>query len=295
MIKSRISITLAFILFFALCQAQDQKGVPEWFTKDMEKLVGTWVTSNAEYQSENEPFDEYGLEWKWAIGKSSMTGRLYGLKNGEEQGTFWEFRQYWDFATDKAMLVQYGWNGTIGSGNVEHEGDGKTKIGQVFTTPDGVSSNTGHKAHFENEKHVTASFNIDEKGNWTKDRSYTWERKKESPKSDLGVFSMSLAVNDIKASKDFYEKLGFKPLEGAGGIEQNWLILMKDNIKLGLFRGMFPSNTLTFNPTNGRAIYKLAKEAGLNTITLSGMDKESGPCSFSIIDPDGNSILFDQH
>ena len=40
---------------------------------------------------------------------------------------------------------------------------------------------------------------------------------------ELGAFSVSLAVKDIQASKDFYEKLGFEVV--MGDMSQNWLIL----------------------------------------------------------------------
>ena len=63
---------------------------------------------------------------------------------------------------------------------------------------------------------------------------------------ELGAFSISLAVKDIKASKAFYEKLGFKDF--AGDISQNWLILKNGDHTIGLFQGMFEKNTLTFNP-----------------------------------------------
>ena len=39
---------------------------------------------------------------------------------------------------------------------------------------------------------------------------------------ELVAFSVSLTAKDINASKDFYEKLGFKVV---GDISQNWLIL----------------------------------------------------------------------
>lgn len=42
-------------------------------------------------------------------------------------------------------------------------------------------------------------------------------------KMDLGVFSVSLTVKDIAASRAFYEKLGFEVIEGKQ--EQRWLIL----------------------------------------------------------------------
>ena len=63
---------------------------------------------------------------------------------------------------------------------------------------------------------------------------------------ELGAFSISLAVKDIKASKAFYEKLGFTSL--GGNIDQNWIILKNGPHVIGLFQGMFEKNMLTFNP-----------------------------------------------
>jgi len=121
---------------------------------------------------------------------------------------------------------------------------------------------------------------------------------------DLGAFSLSLAVKDIHASKEFYEKLGFKAY--GGDIAQNWLIL-KNGIKvIGLFQGMFDKNIITFNPgwnqdaeklkefTDVRELQKSLKAKGI--VFNSEADETSlGPASFTIEDPDGNAILFDQH
>ncbi len=63
---------------------------------------------------------------------------------------------------------------------------------------------------------------------------------------ELGVFSLSLAVADLDASRRFYEALGFEVT--GGDAEQNWLILKNGETTLGLFHGMFDSNMLTFNP-----------------------------------------------
>src|SRR5271165_5868100 len=63
---------------------------------------------------------------------------------------------------------------------------------------------------------------------------------------ELGAFSISLAVKDIAASRAFYEKFGFKHF--AGDAAQHWLILRNGPHVIGLFQGMFPKNTLTFNP-----------------------------------------------
>lgn len=120
----------------------------------------------------------------------------------------------------------------------------------------------------------------------------------------LGVFSLSLNVKDIKASKEFYEKLGFNIF--GGNIDQNWLILKTDKTVIGLFQGMFAGNILTFNPgwdenanhvegyTDIRNIQEDLKLKGIQLQTEAD-ENTSGPASFIIHDPDGNVILFDQH
>lgn len=63
----------------------------------------------------------------------------------------------------------------------------------------------------------------------------------------IGNFSVSLSVKDIKISKEFYEKLGFKVFKG--DIEHNWLIMQnEDCTNIGLFQGMLEKNILAFNP-----------------------------------------------
>lgn len=64
----------------------------------------------------------------------------------------------------------------------------------------------------------------------------------------LGAFSISLNVQDIHKSKEFYSKLGFELF--GGDIDQNWLIMKNKNNQciIGLFQGMFEKNMLTFNP-----------------------------------------------
>jgi catechol 2,3-dioxygenase-like lactoylglutathione lyase family enzyme len=63
---------------------------------------------------------------------------------------------------------------------------------------------------------------------------------------ELGAFSVSLAVEDIDASRAFYAKLGFEVV--GGDAAEDWLILRNGDHTIGLFRGMFEKNTLTFNP-----------------------------------------------
>jgi lactoylglutathione lyase len=121
---------------------------------------------------------------------------------------------------------------------------------------------------------------------------------------ELGAFSISLAVKDIKASKEFYEKLGFK--EFGGDITQNWLILKNGDHIVGLFQGMFEKNMLTFNPgwdqdaqkldpfTDVRELQRQLKAQGVD-FAAEADESTTGPAHFMVVDPDGNPILVDQH
>ena len=62
---------------------------------------------------------------------------------------------------------------------------------------------------------------------------------------ELGNFSLSLAVEDLAASRAFYETLGFQSVMGDA---KHWLILRNGTATIGLFQGMLERNTLTFNP-----------------------------------------------
>ena len=120
----------------------------------------------------------------------------------------------------------------------------------------------------------------------------------------LGVFSISLAVKDIVASRDFYAKFGFKPF--GGNIDQKWLILKNGDQIIGLFQGMFEKNILTFNPgwdanaqpvpgyTDVRELQKQLKAQGV-VLQSEADETTTGPASLMAVDPDGNPILLDQH
>ena len=120
----------------------------------------------------------------------------------------------------------------------------------------------------------------------------------------LGAFSVSLAVKDLQASRQFYEKLGFAKF--GGDQTQGWLILKNGDVIIGLFQGMFEKNMLTFNPgwdsnaqsvgafTDVRELQRELKSKGVELMSEAD-ESTKGPGSFMVVDPDGNPVLFDQH
>jgi lactoylglutathione lyase len=121
----------------------------------------------------------------------------------------------------------------------------------------------------------------------------------------LGAFSISLVVKDLQASRDFYEALGF---EAAGGEQDKGWLVMRDGggTVIGLFKGMFERNMLTFNPgwdqfkqelpefTDVRELQRQLKAKGI-ALTMETDESGKGPGYLMTVDPDGNPILIDQH
>ena len=81
---------------------------------------------------------------------------------------------------------------------------------------------------------------------------------------------------------------------------------MPKGTNIGLFQGMFENNILTFNPgwnseaqplekfTDVRELQRELKAVGVEMIAAAD-ESSTGPASFMIADPDGNTILVDQH
>lgn len=121
---------------------------------------------------------------------------------------------------------------------------------------------------------------------------------------ELGAFSISLAVKNLAASREFYRKLGFQ--EVMGNADQNWLILRNGTTTIGLFAGMFEQNILTFNPgwspmcetlprfQDVREIQRALLAQGITPVVAAD-EGGSGPAHVVLVDPDGNQVMLDQH
>jgi catechol 2,3-dioxygenase-like lactoylglutathione lyase family enzyme len=119
---------------------------------------------------------------------------------------------------------------------------------------------------------------------------------------ELGAFSISLSVANLEASETFYRKLGF---ERTGGDGEHWLIMFNGESMIGLFQGLFEGNVLTFNPgltnrmerlgsfTNVRDVQRHLESEGIELIERA--EDGTGPAHVTLVDPDGNAILIDQH
>ncbi|AOW20966.1 VOC family protein [Urechidicola croceus] len=116
---------------------------------------------------------------------------------------------------------------------------------------------------------------------------------------DLGTFSISINVKDLNLSLIFYQKLGFKIIDG-GHLNDSfpdsekikWRILETKTLKIGLFQGMFNENIFTFHNKDVLTIQDKLKSNGV--IFRKEVDSKSTYKSAMLIDPDGNKIMLDQ-
>lgn len=118
---------------------------------------------------------------------------------------------------------------------------------------------------------------------------------------NLGQFSLSLPVKDMKASLKFYQDLGFEIIDGGHKNESfpdtentSWRILQSGHTVIGLFYGMFEESIMTFNPKDVRSVQKELKAKGVKLVKEADESSE-GPEHILLTDPDGNQIMLDQH
>jgi hypothetical protein len=178
-------------------QGAPAQPIPDWVRAQWALHAGTWITDNTPHRSESEPFDQYGLEWTWGLGQHSLIGRLYGLTNGKDVATFWQFRQFWHPGEGQLTVEQFGTDGTYGVGPNVGQADGSFEMLQVFYSPTaGTRARVGHQASMKDGRHVTASFDVGEDGAWVPRRSYVWI--KQAPAS-LGVGTEHSPGDSLKA------------------------------------------------------------------------------------------------
>jgi predicted lactoylglutathione lyase len=106
---------------------------------------------------------------------------------------------------------------------------------------------------------------------------------------NFGWFEISLHVQDIKRSVEFYEKLGFQIADGS--VESLVVTIMKGNCRLALYQGFLdpPVTQLIFWQGDVDAITSDLTSKGLNWKP----SKAKGPGKGAMLmDPDGHPLYF---
>lgn len=144
---------------------------------------GIWTTDNSKYKSQNEPYNQYQLQWKFDEGKNSLTGKLYGIQEGKEKVEFWHFNTFWDAVKRKAIVFQISPNGSYGVAESEMLSDSIEQSLGVFHYSNGQSESSKHQSITKPTEHITTSFTMDASGNWLTNRTYKWYPTSQSDKA----------------------------------------------------------------------------------------------------------------
>lgn len=154
--------------------------LPKWLVDHfsfMTKGSGRWITDNSKFRSDAEPFDEYGTEWQWGVGKTSIKGRLFGLRGSNEIAEFWEYRVFWHPTEKRAVFEQFGSAGVFGIGEMRAieaaNSSPEINVEMTFYALDGSSWRDLHKLSEGANAHTTHSFSYKD-GVWQAQRTYIW-------------------------------------------------------------------------------------------------------------------------
>ncbi len=176
--NSIVQLFLILILLsgFAAAGEEQQPGPPAWFLNHIAFLTqGRWIADNTPFKSDGEPYDAYGMEYEKGIGGKSVRGRLFGLIDGKEVATFWEFHTVWRPSDNRVIAYQFGGDGTFAEGPLIATGEHTQRMEQVFYSPGGQHWASGHETEEAADGvFITRSFDIGEDGSWAIGRAYTW-------------------------------------------------------------------------------------------------------------------------
>lgn len=142
--------------------------------------TGVWVASNAEYQSEEEPFDAYKLAWRKGIGDRSAYGRMTSLRGLEESDAIWEMRLYWHSGEKQARIMQFSSSGIFTDGPVTitgTNGDSTVEWVQTFYPPGDEPFRVRQVVNVGEYMQHAETFRHAEDG-WSPNRSYEWHRRR---------------------------------------------------------------------------------------------------------------------
>jgi len=109
---------------------------------------------------------------------------------------------------------------------------------------------------------------------------------------DIGQCDFCLRVNSVTVSRNFYEDLGFRRVEGDD--EEGWAVVVNNTTRLGLFEAQYMEAPFTLNFRGGN-IEKIATAltAKGHTFVKPPRLLENGSGSTTLVDPDGNRLFFD--
>jgi len=175
-----VAVLIGILLVPAPAAPQRDDFLPAWVQKDWEHATqdsGTWIAENP-HKDENTPYDAFGLEWKWGLGKKTLRGRMFVIRDGKEIGTLWEYLSYYHPQEKRVVLNQFGSDGTYSTGSMKEIGEGKTEYVQRFFRPDGGTMQVGSRAERRAGEVHMQTFTINKAGAWENQRNYIWKLRK---------------------------------------------------------------------------------------------------------------------
>ncbi len=180
--KMRFGILLTLVL--APCFhgfSQEKPFIPQYVMDEFESMTrdgGDWVTIEIKDAS-GKPIDneKYGLQWQWGLGKKSVIGDLYVIRDGKRIGSVYQFRVFYHPLQKSLISYQFGSDGTLGVGETWITGASRSENIASFYSPEG-NFKVRHVQEVIDDVSHQESYQQNENGEWVLSRKYKWKLMK---------------------------------------------------------------------------------------------------------------------
>jgi catechol 2,3-dioxygenase-like lactoylglutathione lyase family enzyme len=110
---------------------------------------------------------------------------------------------------------------------------------------------------------------------------------------NVGWCDVCLRVKDVRASRTYYDGLGFRRVEGED--DEGWAVVTNDDLRLGLFEEQHMGDSPISLNFRGGDVFTIAQELANRGYSFASGPKGTpdGAASASLRDPDGYLIFFD--
>jgi hypothetical protein len=165
---------LQVILLFLSISMSGYGQIPTEVMNDWNQLTeqgGTWIS-----EDNTGTYDAWGMKYTWGLGKKSVDGILYAIRDGEDIGTLWQYKIFYHPVEGKIVLEQWGSDGSYGEGTIVIRSASTSENVSTFYNPDGSIFRLKHVQELQSGVKTSQTFVSGENDDWVTDRLYTWRR-----------------------------------------------------------------------------------------------------------------------
>lgn len=151
----------------------------EVLRQHMQHIVNTadeWRTANPAYTDGSDIPAEFGLRFVLADDGSHATGELRGLYSNGKSALYWTLMTFYNPATEKIIVQQVGWDGTLIRGETEPQTGSTQTIDAIEYGSNGTMKIVRHVQTYDHDQHTSSVYERNANGQWHQVSEWLWRR-----------------------------------------------------------------------------------------------------------------------